>query len=106
MSIYVQVIKDLVKDFEFVIYVHPVPPALDVTRSMVTAYNAALKSSIQDLTRRPTYKRHVYWLDFYDDLLTPDKTDLKSELKFDDTHLAPSYTSYLQKALDRCNVEV
>ena len=85
------------------IYVHPVPPALDVTRQIVTAYNEALKPAVQTLAEQTSYKERVYWLDFFDDLVSEDGTALKTELKFDDTHLSPTYTQYLRRALTQCH---
>ena len=94
-----QVIKELIKEHQFVIYVHPVPPALEVTRPIVIAYNQVLKAAVLDVMKLKQYKGHVYWLDFLDDLLTRSGDRLKPELKFDDTHLSPTYTQYLREAL-------
>lgn len=99
VSIYVHVIKDLIKERQFVVYVHPVPPALDVTRPIVIAYNQILKAAVLNAADLKQYKGKLYWLDFFDDLLTPSGERLKQGIKFDDTHLSPSYIQYLQEAL-------
>lgn len=104
MGIYVQVIKDLVTERQFTVYIHPVPPALDVTRSIVTAYNAVLKKSIVELSQLNSYKGRVHWLDFFRDLVTEDGLQLKPDLKFDDTHLSPRYLGHLAEALTKSSL--
>jgi len=101
VSIYVSVIKDIVRTRDFVVYVHPVPPALDITRPMVVAYNEVLKESIANLSQYKSFKGKVFWLEFFDDLVSPDKKQLKPEFKFDDTHLAPNYVSLLRESLSQ-----
>ncbi len=51
------------------------------------------EAKAQDLEAR------FIWLDFLDDLLEQPAATLKPELQFDGTHLAPTYTQYLDKAL-------
>lgn len=43
----------------------------------------------------------IHYLDFFDDLLTPDGAALRPGLEFDGTHLAPAYLQYLSAALEK-----
>lgn len=79
------------------------PPALDLTRPMVIAYNQVLKESILEWSKHKNYKGKLFLLDFLDDLVMPGGRVLKPELRFDDTHLSPTYTQYLQQALTKCD---
>eukprot|EP00210_Caulerpa_lentillifera_P000869 g840.t1 len=104
ISIYLEVIEDLIAKRDFTIYVHPVPPVLDVTRLVVKAYNQALKKAIVSLMeKKEATKGKLYWLDFFNELLSEDGRRLKPQLEFDETHLAPCYTQYLQNALLKCH---
>ena len=47
VGIYVRTLLNLVRTRGFVVYVHPVPPVLDPTRSMVMRFNAVLHEEVQ-----------------------------------------------------------
>ena len=44
---------------------------------------------------------HLIWLNFVDQLLQGPGGSLLASLKFDGTHLAPSYITYLEQALQQ-----
>lgn len=79
------------------------PPVLDVTRPVVKSYNQILKREVLKLKEKEeSLKEKLHWLEFLKELLSEDGKKLNPELEFDETHLAPSYTQYLQKALLKC----
>lgn len=41
----------------------------------------------------------IHWLDFFDQLLTPDGLRMRPELEFDGTHMNPGYVQIMQTAL-------
>ena len=90
------------------VLVHPVAPVLDVTRPMVTAFNAALGAAV---SRARLKHPAVTWLggdeagsQFMARLLTPDGTALKPQYVLDGTHLHPGYVAdVLQDALSKCD---
>ena len=90
------------------VLVHPVAPVLDVTRPMVTAFNAALGAAV---SRARLKHPVVTWLggdeagsQFMAMLLTPDGTALKPQYVLDGTHLHPGYVAdVLQDALAKCD---
>ena len=94
IKIYISVLKDLVKTRRLKIFVHPVPPVLNETRHIVTIFNRQL---VKAVAAEPS----LTMLDFFDELLTPEKT-LKEELKLDGTHMHPRYVSaHMEPALAR-----
>jgi lysophospholipase L1-like esterase len=60
-------------------------------RKMVKQFNAALKMKVTE--------RGYHWMDFFDELLTPEGDQLREEFALDGTHLHPSYLSLVAKAL-------
>jgi tetratricopeptide (TPR) repeat protein len=90
------------------VLVHPVAPVLDVTRPMVTAFNAALGAA---MSRARLKHPAVTWLggdetgrEFTGRLLTPDGAALKPQYVLDGTHLHPGYVAdVLQDALSKCD---
>lgn len=95
IDIYISVIKKMVDRYEWDIYVHPVMPVLDITRSIVMPFNSCLKCRIQK-------EKRMRWLDFVDDLIYKDddgNLHVKNKYRFDGTHIHPSYTALLQRAL-------
>ena len=59
---------------------------------MVKQFNTALKE-------RVTSSPELQWLEFYENLLTEDKEQLREEYSLDGTHLHPAYLALLEKAL-------
>lgn len=99
VRIYLNELKKLMTNNKFEIFVHPVPPVLDVTRPIVKPFVKCLKLEIEALGQKPLYKGKLHWLDFFDELLSDDKLQLRKELHFDETHLSPVYIKYLNEAL-------
>jgi len=86
--LFVRAANDLVLHKKFkAAFVHPIPPVLDETRSMVIRYNMTLQKLVQE-------SPHLIWLDFFCGFLT-DSLALKSEFKLDGTHLHPNYLNVL-----------
>ena len=73
------------------------PPVLNETRHIVKPFNAALKAAV---LAEPS----LTWLDFFDELLTPDGDALADGLSLDGTHLHPSYIRLVQAALERAGL--
>ncbi|XP_078613296.1 uncharacterized protein LOC144882989 [Branchiostoma floridae x Branchiostoma japonicum] len=92
LDIYTQVLLGLKRKYKFTIYVHPVPPVLDLTRQTVMKFNKALKSKVEATSG-------LHWLDFVDELLCDHGTMLDSKFEFDGTHLHPCYVERLEQAL-------
>ncbi|XP_063422401.1 uncharacterized protein LOC134706948 isoform X2 [Mytilus trossulus] len=98
IDIYIEVIKDLYKKYNWNIYIHPVMPVLDITRSLVMQFNLRLKQRIK---KESTIK----WLQFVDELLYTNEDNslvLKDCYKFDGTHVHPRYTALLETSLRTC----
>ena len=89
------------------VLVHPVAPVLDVTRPMVTAFNAALGAAV---ARARGKHPAMTWLGgdetgghFTSRLLTADGAALQPAYVLDGTHLHPGYVAdVLQDALSAC----
>mmetsp|Transcript_18834 Transcript_18834/g.31491 ORF Transcript_18834/g.31491 Transcript_18834/m.31491 type:complete len:731 (+) Transcript_18834:36-2228(+) len=92
ISIYISQLNQLAKARGFTVLVHPVPPVLNETRSVVTGFNATLKD-------RVTLSPHLQWLDFFEKLLSPDGSELADGLSLDGTHMSPAYLDHLEEAL-------
>jgi len=87
-----QVLTEIKQKKNLNILVHPVVPVLNETRAMVKQFNTALKE-------RVTSSPELQWLEFYENLLTEDKEQLREEYSLDGTHLHPAYLALLEKAL-------
>ena len=72
------------------------PPALDETRALAKRFNAALRRAVQ---AEPS----LHWLDFSDQLLSPDGEALADGLALDGTHMHPAYVNVLEEALGRAD---
>ena len=94
IDIYEQRLRELVADFDYTILIHPVPPVMDVTRSIVTTFNKLLKRRILDMAHPK-----IRFLDFFDGLLGSDGK-ISSEFDLDGTHMHPKYLRLVQTALD------
>jgi hypothetical protein len=100
-GVYVSALSSLIARRGFTVYVHPVPPVLDVTRAVVLAYNAALRDAVRAAAAKGAAagaaKGKLRWLEFGDALLADGA--LKAEFALDGTHLAPTYVPLLSDAL-------
>merc|ERR1712137_285120 len=92
IDIFMQVLTEIKQKKNLNILVHPVVPVLNETRAMVKQFNTALKE-------RVTSSPELQWLEFYENLLTEDKEQLREEYSLDGTHLHPAYLALLEKAL-------
>lgn len=95
IDIYIQLLTDLKQQHNWDIYVHPVMPVLDITRSLVMHFN-------KHLSERLKIEGHLKWLEFADELLDTigDSSHLKPKYEFDGTHVHPCYISLLEKAMN------
>ncbi|CAM9706004.1 unnamed protein product [Scytosiphon promiscuus] len=99
IGIFIKVAEALAKERKLKIFVHPVIPVLNETRSMVKLYNRVFRRMVDK-------SKHLHWLDFFDQLLDgEDAGGLRPEFRLDGTHLAPGYVGLLEKALDDAWVE-
>jgi hypothetical protein len=86
------------------VYVHPITPVLDVTRPTVKQFTAHLKERVQATvgTRKTDASSPLIWLDFFEQLLTPDGTGFNMAYHLDSTHLKPTYVqAVLRPALNK-----
>lgn len=97
----VQMLMDLIREQDFEVFVHPIPPVLKETRPVVKAFAALLKKEVQMVTRQPAARGRLHYLDFFDDLLTVDGQALASDLGFDGTHMSPAYLRCLRSELNK-----
>lgn len=97
VEIFMDVLKRLVSQFKFRVYIHPIIPVLNETRSIVTVYNALYHHRI---TSRDMQRLGIEWLDFFDDLLTPQGL-LRPDFELDATHLHPRYTALIEREMNR-----
>ncbi len=93
-------LQRLARTRRFQIFVHPVPPVLDVTRPMVRLFNAALRDAVR-ATSAPgsAPAARLRWLELEAPLLSDDGGKLLPEYALDGTHLSPRYTELLAMAL-------
>jgi hypothetical protein len=107
VEVYITLLLQLVQERKLHIYVHPVPPVLDETRDVVKSFNAALQQRITTvLQSQPELKGRLAYLDFFENLLTPDGSSLQPQLALDGTHLHPRYLVHLEAALNAaCSAE-
>lgn len=94
VSIYVNVVQELVDKYQLRAYVHPVPPVLDVTRENVLKFNKILKEEV--MTKA---KGNMKWLEIEKFLLNEDISGIKDSYKLDGTHLHPCYFSLLKNTI-------
>jgi len=92
ISIYMSVLRSLLRERRFRLLVHPVPPVLNETRHIVKQFNAQLQAAVEQ-------EKGLYWLDFFPQLLSSDGAALADGLALDGTHLHPSYVRHLEQAL-------
>lgn len=120
VSVYVETLKKIAKARNLNVYVHPVNPVLDVTRTMVLKFNAALHAIVTTAPRpapavaksedggkangtanaAPTSITTLKWLPVADALLLPDGTGFdKDKYGLDGTHMSPKYVHLWEKRL-------
>jgi len=93
VDIYIKTLLKLISDRQFKIYIHPVVPVLNETRYIVKMFNEILKQNVEKHTK-------LHWLNFFDELLSNNGSNLKPEFELDGTHLHPKYVSLLESALN------
>jgi hypothetical protein len=78
------------------VFVHPIAPVLDETRTIVMEFNYLCKLKIKKLNHHS-----IRWLDFDDQLVSADKPilQLKEKYVFDGAHLHPDYLKVLESSL-------
>ena len=111
-AIYVDTLLRLAEQRGFRIFVHPVAPALKETREIVRAFNeilrrqvletakAAAKAAASKAGSRPP-KAKLTWLEFFDELLTPDGGALRTDFELDGTHLSPAYVPLIGREISK-----
>jgi len=94
IDIYIKRLTELTKYKQLTIYVHPIPPVLDVTRPVVLQFNNALRQRLSKDSR-------LRWLEFENDLLTSNRSALSEEYNLDKTHLDSSYVKLIERELNK-----
>ncbi|ELT91791.1 hypothetical protein CAPTEDRAFT_220635 [Capitella teleta] len=92
LDVYLSVMEDLISKYKWKLFIHPVPPVLDLSRPVVRQFN-------QQLRARLHLRSDCCYLNMEGDLLDVEGK-LKPELCFDDTHLHPKYVKILEKCLN------
>ena len=64
-EIYVCVLRKMVMQYNFKVYVHPVLPVLAVTRELVNAFNKALVVKVKKSPQNKIGNENLIWLDYY-----------------------------------------
>ena len=95
VDIFLAAIEGIIARYGFEVLVHPIVPVLNETRKMVRLYNRIFHAKVK-ASALP-----LKWLDFFDQMLTPDAASLRPELALDGTHLSPAYLPLLEAALDK-----
>lgn len=98
-TIYIKVLRQLIADRKFEIFVHPISPVLDVTRPTVSAFMKVLKRMIVVAIRKHSLKGKLHWLEFFQELVCNNGTSLNPDIDFDGTHMSPEYVQFLDGAL-------
>ncbi|XP_078324238.1 uncharacterized protein LOC111123999 isoform X2 [Crassostrea virginica] len=96
VEIYISLLIRLKELHHWDIYIHPVLPVLDLTRSVVMQFNQRMMNRVQSETS-------LKWLDFVDSLLTKESGELllKKDFEFDGTHVHPCYLKLLEESLQQ-----
>ena len=85
---YLKMLKRLQKMREFQIFVHPVPPVMDITRPTCLEWNKRMEAKLGAVPS-------IAWLDFAEQLMTADGK-LHEQYVLDGIHLHPSYIPLLE----------
>ncbi|KAL6069372.1 Tetratricopeptide repeat [Balamuthia mandrillaris] len=93
IQVFINVLKDLRKRYQWNIYIHPVVPVLNETRHIVKTYNKVLRKKVEATTG-------LHWLDFFDQLLDDSSTGFNKRYELDGTHLNSTYVPLIEAALN------
>ena len=89
------ILRELIKERQFIINIPPVEPELNETRHIVKIFNSILKTKVLK-------EQKLHWLDFFEGLLEENGSRLKKDYELDGTHLSPKYVEdLLQPALNK-----
>jgi hypothetical protein len=95
VDIYIDVLLEVQRQKEYRIFIHPAAPVIDITREIVTTFNAILKTKLKS---HPS----LILLDFADDFLAPnDKSKLNPKFDLDGTHMNPHYLYAMERELNK-----
>lgn len=106
LSVFKQVVQDLIRKKRLRVYIHPIIPVLDVTRQIVQMFNGLYRDAMRGI-------QGCTWLDMESEFVeaSPPSRErvpgdgacsLRTELQLDGTHVSPRYVSLLQASLERC----
>ncbi|KAG6548433.1 hypothetical protein Mapa_009920 [Marchantia paleacea] len=99
VDLYIDILQKLVRDRRFELFVHPIPPVLNETRSFVRTFNGTLQQSLLSYNNtHPAIGGRLHWLNFTADLLSTEGS-LKEEFQLDGTHLSPNYYHLLRREI-------
>jgi len=89
VKLFLSSLKKIIQRKKFrTVYIHPILPVLSETRPIVIAYNAVYEKAVKGMKDTT-----VKWLNFFDNLLSTDKTSLLEDYRMDGTHVNPIYVS-------------
>eukprot|EP01050_Picozoa_sp_SAG11_P003170 SAG11_NODE_173_length_13507_cov_10.489931_12_plen_610_part_00 len=94
-DIYCQRLRALQRKKNLNIYIHPVPPVMDVTRKVVRQWNEALKAKLAKENASARNGAELRWLDFYESLLSPEDGTFLKTFALDTIHMNPAYVPAL-----------
>ncbi|KAG7383172.1 hypothetical protein PHYPSEUDO_003959 [Phytophthora pseudosyringae] len=94
IGIFMKTLADVVRKYKFDVYIHPVVPVLDETRSLVIQYNKIFHEVVAKSTI-------CKWLNFFDDLMCETPPKLRPDFRLDGTHLHPSYLAQFEVAFHK-----
>ena len=98
IKIYLEHLVKLIKAKDLTIYIHPVNPVIKETRHIVKIFNKILRKQVSKYAS--SVKGKLVWLEFFDEMLTEDKGNLKADFNLDGTHVHPNYLKVLEKAFN------
>eukprot|EP00741_Cyanophora_paradoxa_P008807 tig00001376_g8524.t1 len=99
VAIYVAALLRIKRHYGLTVYVHPVAPVLNETRHIVKTYVPLLREAVLATAG------DLLWLDFFEQLLTPDGGALRPEFGLDGTHMSPAYVPLLAAALAKAQAQ-
>ena len=86
------------REKDLTVYIHPVPPVMDITRPVVRQWNEMLGAR---LTSGKDKGSALRWLDFWERLLRPEDGQFAPEYTLDSIHMHPAYLALLQEAYNK-----
>ncbi|EGC37627.1 hypothetical protein DICPUDRAFT_76739 [Dictyostelium purpureum] len=95
IDFYIDALKDLIKKYNYKIFIHPVVPVLEHTRHIVKVFNKIFEKRIRAC-------KEFVWLDFFPTLLKPQNENAFNPIyALDGTHMNPTYVSLIEASINK-----